>query len=407
MKISMIGSLPLFAALTEEEQQLLSDRMRLERHAEGELLFVQGEASRALHLIKSGWVRLSAEGFEALASMGPGSLVGETDMFAGRPRSTSAEATVDTETWVLSQHDLEEVISEQPSIGVQMSRSFGGKVVQLAAYLTQRLRAVPGFRDLDTESLQAMAIRLQPQKVRHGNLIFQIGDPGEALYIVESGLVRLLTEQEEAEIDYVELPDGAVFGEMPLLTGKLQGQTARAASDVLLWSLSKADFDDLSDSHPEIKIALSRELRGHLSPDDRSLALQRLQGMPLFDGLPEEALRAIAARLLLQHAPAGEQIFEVGGPGDTLYLVDSGQVELVSEGRLAADTLARLGAGGFFGEMALLTGKTRSASARALQDSNLWVLYRSDFDDLQVKHPAISRNLSRTLAQRLADADKH
>ncbi len=68
--------------------------------------------------------------------------------------------------------------------------------------------------------------------------------------------------------------------------------------------------------------------------------------------------------------------------------------------------LARLGASDFFGEMALLTGKPRSTAARAAVHTNLWVLYRSDFEDLVNRHPAISLTLSKALSQRLADMDR-
>ena len=364
----MVGSVPLFAALTEEEQQHLAERMRLQRHARGHLLFTQGEASGALFLVKSGWVRLSAEGFEALANMGPGSLVGEADMLAGRPRTTNAEATVDSETWMLAHSDLEELVGDYPGVGIKISRALGGKVVQLAGYLSQRLRAVPGFQELGDDILKALASRLQPREMDRDGLIFQSGDPGEALYLLESGRVRVLTELEAAEVDYVELTEGAALGEMPLLTGKPHVQAASAAGEVLLWVLPKEDFDELCGAYPAIRRALSRELRANLCPEDRATAVQRLQATPLFSDLPEEALSAIARRLLLQHAPAGEPIFEIGEPGDALYLVESGRVELATGGPRGAEPVAHLDSGGFFGEMALLTGKTRSVAARALQE---------------------------------------
>jgi len=404
VKENMIATVPLFASLSEEEQRLLAERMHLEHHSQGELLFIQGEASGALYLIKSGWVRLSTEGSAALASLGPGSLVGEADLFLGRPRSTTAEAATEMESWVLARSDLEELIAQHPDLGIKLSRAFGAKVAQLAVYLAQRLRAVPGFQELEEEVLTALAARLQPREVRRGGFIFQVGDPGEALYILESGQVRLLMETESPEVDYVELSAGAVLGEMPLLTGKPHSQAARAATDVLLWTLPKADFDDLSATYPVIRRVLSRELRTHLSPEDRALAEQRLRTMPLFSELPEEAISAIAKRLLLQHVPAGELVFQLGDPGDALYLIEKGQVELTAGGRRGEGSLARLGPGGFFGEMALLTGRTRSATACALQDTNLWVLYRSDFEDLLVRYPAISVSLNRSLAQRLAEA---
>jgi CRP-like cAMP-binding protein len=65
-----------------------------------------------------------------------------------------------------------------------------------------------------------------------------------------------------------------------------------------------------------------------------------------------------------------------------------------------------LGADEFFGEMALLTGKPRSTAAQAAAHTNLWVLYRSDFEDLVSRYPSISLALSKVLSQRLAEADR-
>ncbi len=56
--------------------------------------------------------------------------------------------------------------------------------------------------------------------------------------------------------------------------------------------------------------------------------------------------------------------------------------------------------------MALLTGKPRSTTARAVSHTNLWVLYKSEFEDLVLRYPSISLSLSRALSQRLAEADR-
>jgi CRP-like cAMP-binding protein len=310
VKESLISSVPLFAALSDQERVLLTSRMSRRHHSKGDMLFVQGEASDALYLIESGWVRLRAEGFDTLASMGPGGLVGEMDMLSGSPRSTSAQATADTECWVLLCSDLEEVVAEHPGLGVRMSCSLGCRVAALGSYLVQRLRDIPGLQELDEEILSAVAQRLEPQEVRRGTFIFEADEPGEALYVLENGEVRLLAETVAPDVNYIELSEGAVFGEMPLLSGKMHAQAARAASDVLLWALSKDDFDELCADYPIIRHALSRELRAQLGPEDRELAVQRLRVMPLFADLAEETLQAIARRLLLRHVPAGEPAWD-------------------------------------------------------------------------------------------------
>ncbi len=193
---------------------------------------------------------------------------------------------------------------------------------------------------------------------------------------------------------------------MAVLTGKPHARTAQAATDVILWALPAVEFDALAEEHPEIRMALSKTFREPLLAQDQERAVERLSTMTLFDDLSEEVLWAVSERLLLHHVPAGEYVFVKGAPGDALYLIDDGQVEILSEDRTGRVVDARLGTDQFFGEMALLTGKPRTTSARTKSHTNLWVLYRSDFDDLVNRHPAISLALSRVLSERLNAMDR-
>jgi CRP-like cAMP-binding protein len=193
---------------------------------------------------------------------------------------------------------------------------------------------------------------------------------------------------------------------MALLTDKPYAHSAQAASDVILWALPAAEFDELTQEYPQVRLSLSEALREPLLPQDQSRAAERLSTMPLFCDLPEEVLWAVAERLLLCHVPAREMVYDQGAPGDALYLIDTGQVEIISDERDGPSTLARLGDDEFFGEMALLTGKPRSTSAKTTTHTNLWVLYRSDFDDLVNRYPSISLALSRVLSERLAAMDR-
>jgi len=405
VKSRYVGNVPFFSTLSEEEQERISQRMHLERRRSGESLFRKGDLCTALYLIKSGWVRLTANGGTSLASQGPGSLVGETDLFLDQPHSLGAMVATDAELWVLSRQDLIDLIAETPSIGLKLSLAFGARLALLDQYLIeQRLRPLPFLAGLKDQALAAIARRLVPLEKKRGELIVESGQPPEALFLIESGRVHLHSSEEGG--DFAELGEGETFGEMALLTGKPHVRTAQAATDVVLWALPAAEFEPLTADYPEVRLALSQSLHGPLLAQDMGRAIERLATMPLFAGLSEEVLWAVAQRLLLRHVPAGELIFAEGSPGDALFLIDSGQVELTSGGKAGRAALARLGADEFFGETALLTGKPRSTAARAATHTNLWVLYRSDFDDLVNRYPSISLALSRVLSQRLAEMDR-
>ena len=398
MKLDYVGNAPFFSALAQQEQERVSQQMHLEHRRSGDELFQPGDDSSAVYLIKSGWVRLSTEGGVALASQGPGSLVGETDLFLDKRRSLGATVATDAELWVLSKEDLIGLMAESPQIGLKLALAFGSRLAIFDQYIcNHRLRPLPFLSGLDDDSLESFACRLVPVEKREGEFVVEAGQAPEALFIVESGLVRLPSSEEGG--DFSELGPGETFGELALLTGKPHGRAAQAATDVVLWALTVAEFESLAAECPDVRLALSQAFREPLSPQDLNLAMERLSGMRLFSELSDEILWSVAQRLLLRHVPAGELIYAEGMPGDALYVLDTGRVETGPD-QMTVEP------GAFFGEMALLTGKPRAAAAMAVEHSNLWVLYRSDFDDLINRYPAISVGLSRELSERLAEMDR-
>lgn len=131
---------------------------------------------------------------------------------------------------------------------------------------------------------------------------------------------------------------------------------------------------------------------------------QNLRRVPFFVGLSDDALQAIQERLVLRRYRKGEVVFVEGAVGDSMYLVESGQVAVVSEGKDGEpDTIiAHHGPGSFFGEMALLLGEKRSATIRVVIDAELWQLHKSDLDDLLRQHPNMGVIMSRELSRRLS-----
>jgi len=398
-------SAPFFSSLPPPDQERISQRMHLERRSTGETLFRKGDDGDALYLIQSGRIRLLADGGILIASQGPGNLVGETDVFLGRPRTIGASVASDAELWVLTRHDLLDLIAENPQTGIDLSVAFGSRLAVLDQYLVERrLRAIPSLAGLKDSVLVALARRLAPIAKRRGEMVVESGQAAQGLFLIESGRVQVHGSGQGA--GFSERGAGETFGEMALLTGKPYGDSVQAATDTVLWALPAADFEALAAEYPELRLALSAGIREPLTAQDRGRAAERLAGMPLFSGLPQDVLLAVAERMVVRHVPAGESVFAEGSPGDSFYVIDSGQVEIAASARPGSEPLARMGADQFFGEMALLTGKPRATAARAVTHTNLWGLSRSDFVDLANRYPSISLTLSRVLSERLAEMDR-
>lgn len=127
-----------------------------------------------------------------------------------------------------------------------------------------------------------------------------------------------------------------------------------------------------------------------------------LQRVPLFEGLEQPHLQALAEKMAERSYQKGEVLFFEGEPGDSLYIVNAGTVKVY---RVAEDgrekTLALLGAGEFFGEMALLDEGPRSAIAEALESTTLYLLHRSDFLKTLTENPSIALQIIRVLSRRI------
>jgi NTE family protein len=133
---------------------------------------------------------------------------------------------------------------------------------------------------------------------------------------------------------------------------------------------------------------------------------QNLRRIPFFSELPGDVLKAISARLHLERYRKGEVVFFEGSSGDSMYLIESGQVKIVSNINGEERLFAYLGPGNFFGEMALLLGEPRSATIKVDIDAELWVLQRADMDELLEQYPAIAVTISRELSRRLRETDQ-
>jgi CRP-like cAMP-binding protein len=141
---------------------------------------------------------------------------------------------------------------------------------------------------------------------------------------------------------------------------------------------------------------------------DDTFAVEALARCPLFANADERILSSIANRLRRRRFRRGEVIMHQGDPGDSLYVVASGAVKIVlpsTEGEEAI--IATLRPGDFFGELALLDGAPRSATATSLEQSEMLVLPRAVFMELLDNLPGLRDALLASLARELRRLTGH
>lgn len=134
---------------------------------------------------------------------------------------------------------------------------------------------------------------------------------------------------------------------------------------------------------------------------------QFLREIPLFKLLDDNECRDLIRVLEPVLLPGGERIFKTGEPGDSLYIVTSGAVELsVTDTTGAKIVLAICGPGDLFGELSLFDGGARTATATAIDDSELMTLDRADLLDFLKRNPHAALDLLTMMGQRIRATDE-
>jgi len=115
--------------------------------------------------------------------------------------------------------------------------------------------------------------------------------------------------------------------------------------------------------------------------------------------LPAEQIERILPCIRDRQLKAGEILFEAGDAGDALYIIAHGKVEVLTDG-LRGGAIAVLGAGHAFGEMSLLSGGPRTATIRAVEDTELLQIGKHDFDQLVAADHQLADAVKRVSHQR-------
>ena len=146
----------------------------------------------------------------------------------------------------------------------------------------------------------------------------------------------------------------------------------------------------------------------HASADAASASdhTATIEKVPFFSGLDAESLAELGAAARRRTFRAGEIVFHRDDPGQVLYVIRAGKVKIYITSQDGQEvSLAVFGPGDYFGELALLDGQPRSASAVAIEAVETFALQRTDFINAVMRHPRIAIQVMNVLSHRLRQTD--
>lgn len=117
---------------------------------------------------------------------------------------------------------------------------------------------------------------------------------------------------------------------------------------------------------------------------------ETLQGIPLFQKLTSDEVGELSTHFEERSYSPGAKVFEEGTPSSSLFIIQSGTVEVVKVITQKETVLATYADGEFFGEMALFEYAPRSATVRTVVDTMLLEIGKETFDNLVLEKPAIA-----------------
>jgi CRP-like cAMP-binding protein len=270
------------------------------------------------------------------------------------------------------------------------------RALDLSAFVEypQQFLPLPLFSELPKEEFGPVVRALRLLRLEDGALVIREGEPGVAFYLVATGQVRVFaTPSPGKEVERTRLLEGALFGEMALLTQQPRTASVQVVDEADILELSRDKLAELTAEVPSLAVVLDKFARERLLKN-------LLATSPLFRPFNRQQQMDLIRRFDGHEVAPSTVIIREGDAGQGLFVVLAGEVEVTKRQPDGSELqLARLRAGDVFGEMSLLANQPTTATVRAARASTILFLARDYFQRLVQALPTIREyfeELSRT-----------
>ncbi len=261
----------------------------------------------------------------------------------------------------------------------------------------EQYHPLPFLSELGRESFIAVARSLTILRLKDGDLVMRQGDVGDSLFLVASGELRVFVAAPEGSKDVAHLFENTLFGEMALITGQPRTASVAVVGEADVIQVSKTALLHVIAGVPSVREALDRFSRERLIKN-------LLQTSPLFVPFTKSQQGELLRRFEGHEMEAGVDIIREGERGQGLFLILSGEVDVIAHATSADRVkLAHLRAGDMFGEMSLVTDQPTTATVRAATPTTVLFLAREYVERLGEAVPEIQAYFEQLALNRARD----
>jgi cGMP-dependent protein kinase 2 len=241
--------------------------------------------------------------------------------------------------------------------------------------------------DLSPLQMREFMLDSEARFYAKGEVIFERAETGSSLFAIAEGSALVEVNPVDPSIT-VTIPQGSIFGEVGLISGRRRGATVRAGADSIMVEVSRTAALKLQAQVPAARRAITR------------ISVER-QLLQLFgSGLTPEDLAEVLDSAEVTPVRAGQTIINEGEEGEDIFVIRVGSmiVEKMIGGKPVF--LSYLPAGSYVGEMGLIGGGRRTATVRAAIKSEVIKLHGEAFRRLMEKKPALLARAKKDMAAR-------
>ncbi|MEX1288594.1 MAG: cyclic nucleotide-binding domain-containing protein [Acidimicrobiia bacterium] len=225
----------------------------------GETLIEAGCDAKGLHLIDEGTfsVRVARHGRTIeVATVGPGTVVGEISLLAGGHPTSSVIATTPGRVRFLPADEVHPFLEDHPGVAASLAAEAKSRVDhnELVLLLAELARTTDS--SLVTDAAAAFEVFDLPS----GSLLFEAGDPADAAYLVVSGRLAVSSDGDGGPVEVARLGRGQVTGEAGLLERLPRNATVIAVRDSVVARIDEPGFERLLARHPRVMAQVARQI---------------------------------------------------------------------------------------------------------------------------------------------------
>ena len=265
------------------------------------------------------------------------------------------------------------------------------------ADLVPLLRATEVFGRLSDDQLSDLAARMIVVSAADGDVLCSPGAPSGKLYVVLTGEITVSGVDRHGCARALDIARrGSLVGETNVVSASATVATLQACGEVRLAALTKDDFGRFVDAYPGAALEITDAMRPRLR---RHRLWSTLHCSEMFGQVDPALLAELAVEFEHVGLYGGETLFRQGDAGDSMFIVVTGRLRVTRESERGEVVLAELGAGETVGEMAVISGETRSATVYAMRDTQLARLSKASIGRVVDRHP---RAMMVLLANRLS-----